>query len=421
MNQIEALYKKYCQSYLVSTDSRKIVPNSVFFALKGKSFNGNVFAQEAYQSGCNFCVIDDEKFQLNDNFLLVDNVLATMQELAKFHVTQLDIPIICLTGSNGKTTTKELITAILSSKYKVVSTKGNFNNHIGVPITLLSINRKHEIAVVELGANHIGEVEFLCELAQPNLGLITNFGNAHLEGFGSFEKVVEAKTELFDYITKMDGTVLINNEDKLQISAIDYLAKRLTYGVNGNIKVSYLDSNPFVQVKINDCEIQSNLIGEFNFSNISAAIAVGMYFDVSVKGIKKAIEEYIPSNNRSQIIKTKHNTILLDAYNANPSSMEAVLRSFVKIKHKNKIVVLGDMFELGNYSSQLHQKTVNLTKKLHLKNVFFIGSEFQKVTSNAFKKLADFINYINANPMKDAFVLIKGSRGMKLERLVEYL
>jgi len=391
----------------------------MFFALKGNSFNGNMFAEQAYRNGCRYCVIDQEEFKLNDDFLLVDDVLLTMQNLARYHISKLDIPILCLTGSNGKTTTKELISAILSSTHNISTTKGNFNNEIGVPITLLSVDPHSKLAVVELGANHIGEIDFLSNMAQPKYGLITNFGKAHLEGFGSEEGVIKGKLELFDYLKKTNGKLFINNADDIQVTFKN--VRHLSYGFNSDVEVKLLCDTPFVKLAFQGLVINSNLIGGYNYDNIAAAIAVGVEFGVSINRIKKSIESYVPNNNRSQIIKTKKNTVLLDAYNANPTSMEVAINSFIKRKENNKVLILGDMFELGKYANIYHKSIVDLIKQYQFKSVYFIGKKFREVEKNSFSNKKEFLSFIKTNPITKSFVLIKGSRGIKLEELLDHL
>lgn len=417
---ITELYQLYSQTYLVDTDTRKIRKGAIFFALKGDNFNGNEFAEEALISGANYVVIDEEKYKTDPKTILVKNVLETLQKLANFHRKQLAIPIISLTGSNGKTTTKELINAVLSKKYVTVATAGNLNNHIGVPLTLLSMTPKTEIGIVEMGANHLKEIEFLCKIAEPTYGLITNFGKAHLEGFGSFEGVIKAKSELYDFLRLNHGTVFINTDDELQvkqskdINAIEFNSKA----------IKLVEANPFVKVQFKNVIIESNLIGKYNYNNIAVAIAVGNHFNVFEKDIKMAIENYIPSNNRSQIIQKGTNKIILDAYNANPSSMQAALENFAQLKDENKVVFLGDMFELGQDSKAEHEKIADLVASYHFSKVFLIGKAFFATgAKNAFvsESYESFKNSTNYSNINNATILIKGSRGMALERLLDLL
>lgn len=417
---IAQLHQLYSQTYLADTDSRKIRKGSMFFCLKGDNFNGNEFAEEALNSGANYVVIDEEKYKTDSNAILVENVLETLQKLANFHRKQLSIPIISLTGSNGKTTTKELINAVLSKKYITAATAGNLNNHIGVPLTLLSITPKTEIGIVEMGANHLKEIAFLCSIAEPDFGLITNFGKAHLEGFGSFEGVVKAKSELYDFLRLKNKTVFINTDDELQvkqsagINAIEF---------NNNV-VKFMEANPFVKVQFKNTMIESKLIGKYNYNNIAVAVAVGDYFNVAETDIKMAIESYIPANNRSQIIQKGTNKIILDAYNANPSSMQAAIENFAQLKDENKVVFLGDMFELGKDSKAEHEKIANLVASYNFSKVFLIGKAFSATgAKNAFvsESYESFKNSTNYSNINNATILIKGSRGMALERLLGLL
>ncbi|MHB1148111.1 MAG: UDP-N-acetylmuramoyl-tripeptide--D-alanyl-D-alanine ligase [Lutibacter sp.] len=417
---ITELYQLYTQTYLVDTDTRKIRKGSMFFCLKGDNFNGNVFAAEAIKSGASYAVIDEEKYNTLPNTILVQNVLETLQKLANFHRKQLALPIISLTGSNGKTTTKELINAVLSKKYETAATAGNLNNHIGVPLSLLSMTPRTEIGIVEMGANHLKEIEFLCNIAEPNYGLITNFGKAHLEGFGDFEGVIKAKSELYDFIRLNKGTVFINTDDALQV--------KQSSGINAiefnSSNIEFVEANPFVKVQFKNTIIESNLIGKYNYNNIAVAVAVGNYFDISENNIKNAIENYIPVNNRSQIIQKGTNKIILDAYNANPSSMQAALENFAQLKDTHKIVFLGDMFELGKDSKTEHEKIANLATSCNFSKVFLIGKAFSTTSvknayvSESFESFKNSTNYSNIN---NATILIKGSRGMALERVLDLL
>ncbi|MCF6182015.1 UDP-N-acetylmuramoyl-tripeptide--D-alanyl-D-alanine ligase [Lutibacter sp.] len=418
--EIEQLYNLYTQSFKVDTDTRKIRKGSIFFALKGENFNGNLFAEEALKKGASYAIVDEIIKSKNNHIIKVNNGLQTLQKLANYHRKKLAIPIISLTGSNGKTTTKELINTVLSTKYKTVATQGNLNNHIGVPLTLLSMTPKTEIGVVEMGANHIGEIKFLCSIAEPNYGYITNFGKAHLEGFGSFENIIKEKSELYKFIKKANGTVFINSDDNIQIKQAIGLK---TVAFNQK-KITLKSFNPYVNVNFKNITIKSNLIGTYNFTNIATAITIGDYFKVEPLTIKNAIENYIPTNNRSQIILKNTNEIILDAYNANPSSMEEALTNFSLLKSKNKIAILGDMFELGKTSLQEHQKIADLTTLFNFNKVYLIGKAFSTVTVKnasqfesfeAFKKSQNYINVNNTS------ILIKGSRGMALERILDLL
>lgn len=417
--EIEQLHKLFIEHQLIDTDTRKIRERSIFFALKGDNFNGNKFANEALRKGAQWAVIDESEY-VSDKTILVDNVLKTLQKLANYHRNKLNTTIIALTGSNGKTTTKELINAVLSSKYKTSATIGNLNNHIGVPLTLLSMNAKTEIGIVEMGANHKKEIELLCEIAEPNFGYITNFGKAHLEGFGSVEGVIKAKSELYDFLRNSKGKVFINTDDQKQVEQ----SKGIDLITFNRDEIKLIDSNPFVKVHFKKEIITSKLIGKYNFNNISAAISIGNYFKVPLNYIKNAIENYIPSNNRSQIIQKGTNKIILDAYNANPSSMEAAIQNFNQLKDENKIVILGDMFELGESSAIEHQKIAELAILSNFYKVYLIGKAFSTTSvKNAFIYL-NFESFKNSNAsfqFKNATILIKGSRGMALERILDLI
>ncbi len=416
---IQDLYKYYCESYLVDTDTRKIRKNSIFFALKGENFNGNAFVQDALKKGARYCVIDEQEFFIEGKTILVDDVLKSLQSFANYHRRQLNLPIVALTGSNGKTTTKELINEVLSTQYRTKATVGNFNNHIGVPLTLLSFNPETEIGIVEMGANHQKEIEFLCSIAEPDYGYITNFGKAHLEGFGGVKGVVKGKSELYHFLSKNSKTIFVNEDDEKQ--------KDITKGMSNIVYVNdketkLLTKNPFLEIDYKSIKIKTQLVGEYNFKNIRAAISIGDYFNIDSINIKNAIENYIPKNNRSQIIKLGTNTILLDAYNANPSSMEAALNNFNTIDHPRKIVILGDMFELGFEASTEHQNIANLANNLDFHKVYFVGENFFSVkTGNKFSNFEEFINFFTSKAILDSYLLIKGSRGMALERVLKYI
>ncbi|MGG6231734.1 UDP-N-acetylmuramoyl-tripeptide--D-alanyl-D-alanine ligase [Tenacibaculum sp. SDUM215027] len=417
--KIEGLYELYVTHGLVDTDTRNIRKNTLFFALKGENFNGNKFAEEAITKGASFAIIDEAEYKTSDRIILVDDVLGALQELANYHRNQLQVPIIALTGSNGKTTTKELINAVLSTKYKTTATKGNLNNHIGVPLTLLSMNKSTEIGIVEMGANHAKEIEFLSEIANPDYGYITNFGSAHLEGFGSLDGVVKAKSELYDFLKAHNKKVFVNPNDEKQVARTNGI-ETITFEKS----IKFTEANPFVRLSYKNTDVLSNLIGAYNFANISAAITIGNYFNVSLEQIKNAIENYVPSNNRSQVINTDTNRVILDAYNANPTSMKAALESFSKLNASHKTIILGDMFELGIYSSKEHQSIVREVEKNDFDVVFLIGENFYNTISRTnkiikFRSFNDLEEYLQNNSITDSTLLVKGSRGMALERVVE--
>ena len=379
--KIKEIHQHFLNSSGISTDTRNIKSNSLFFALKGEQFNGNEFAHLAIDKGAFKVIIDEKKF-MNDHSILVPNVLKTLQELASFHRTYLNIPIIALTGSNGKTTTKELVNVVLSKKFKTVATSENFNNHIGVPLTLLNMDKSTELGIVEMGANHPGEIELLCTITKPDYGYITNFGKAHIEGFGSLEGVIKSKSELYQYLRATNKTVFVNDNDKNQKKKSEHI-KKFTFGNESqNCAPQLIDSSNELLLLFEGLTIQSHLIGHYNFNNIAAAITMGSYFGVDRMNIKKAIESYVPNNNRSQIIKKETNTIILDAYNANPTSMMAALKNFIQSSSPNKIVFLGDMFELGVTSEEEHQYISDYIEKYLDGQCYLIGNAFYKTTSN---------------------------------------
>jgi len=418
--KISDLYKIFLKYPKVSTDSRNIDKDCIFFSLSGPNFDGNKFAKQALDKGALYAIVSNEKYALNNKYIVVENTLTTLQDLAKFHRNKLKIPFIAITGTNGKTTSKELIYNCLQKSLSTCYTKGNLNNHIGVPLTILTITKEHQIAIIEMGANHIGEIKLLCEITQPNYGVITNIGLAHLEGFKSLEGIQRAKKELYDYIKLSNGSIFINNEDKF-LNIISTDIKRISYGMSGDVAGNIASSIPFININYKGTIINSNLSGNYQFDNIMLSICIAEYFQIKYVDIVKAISEYTPSNNRSQIIKTSNNKILLDAYNANPSSMKAAIDSFASDKNSNKILILGDMFELGDYSSEEHKKIVELAKRTKIKS-FFIGKNFKyHNTENSYDTIENFIKNLEENPIIDCFIFIKGSRGITLEKLVKYL
>ena len=425
---IQDIHNLFLQCKSLSIDTRKIEKDSMFFAIKGENFDANTFAEEALKLGAIFVVIDDASYFIDERTILVQNSLETLQELSQFHRAYLKLPIIALTGSNGKTTTKELINVVLSKKYKTKATVGNLNNHIGVPLTLLSFTKETEIGIVEMGANHKKEIEFLCEIAQPDFGYITNFGKAHLEGFGGVEGVIEGKSEMYQYLLKNDKLVFVNLEDPIQIEKSAGI-KSCTFGVNNNnadVKIKKITANPFVVIDYENFSVESHLIGLYNANNINAAVSIGHYFKVDDEAVKEAIENYIPENNRSQLLKKGSNQIILDAYNANPSSMAVAIANFMQLEDQNKIMILGDMFELGKESHQEHKIIVDSLSNQDKSVCYLIGKSFyeNKISSTIitfFETFEDFAAYIKTLQFQDNTILIKGSRGMALERTLEYI
>jgi UDP-N-acetylmuramoyl-tripeptide--D-alanyl-D-alanine ligase len=428
---IEELYKLYLANPIVTTDSRNCPPGSLFFALKGDNFNGNKFASSAIEKGCAYAIVDEKELANNDKIIFVENVLTTLQQLASFHRKKLGTTVIGITGTNGKTTTKELIAAVLNSKYSTLYTQGNLNNHIGVPLTLLSLTNKHEMAVVEMGANHPGEIKTLAEIACPDYGIITNVGKAHLEGFGSFENIISTKGELYDYIRENGGKIFINS-DNLYLEKIAFDLPQIKYSFKNRAFVSgkIINASPMVELnweKENDKHIynvKTNLIGSYNAENILAAICIGCYFDVEANEICRALENYVPQNNRSQLTKTEKNVLIVDAYNANPTSMEAAILNFEQMNVPKKTLILGDMGELGKSTEAEHQKISELIKRIGFDNVFLIGKHFSATNSsfNKFNNIEEFLQALKENfSINNSYVLIKGSRSAKMERVIEFL
>lgn len=438
--ELSELYKLYQQHPLITTDSRDCPEGSIFFALKGESFDGNRFAKAALEKGCAYAVIDEREFaeEGNGRLILVDNVLTTFKELAREHRRRFDIPVIGITGTNGKTTTKELIAAVLGEKYNVMYTRGNFNNDVGVPKTLFSLRPEHEIAVVEMGASHPGDIKALVDYVEPTCGLITNVGRAHLQGFGNFEGVKRTKGELYDFLESHNGLLFLNesNPDLMEMAAQRNFGRIISYGRDegGNVEGEVIDCSPFLnfrwrqhlhagQMPANAYEVETHLIGAYNLDNMLAAIAVGLHFGVSPAQINHALGHYIPSNNRSQLETTEHNRLIVDAYNANPSSMAAAIDNFKLMKAERKMAILGDMLELGAVSDEEHQKTVDALAAAGIKEVWLVGEEFGK-THTAFRKFKNVDEVkavIAAHRPEDYYILIKGSNGIHLSQLPELL
>ena len=424
---IETIYLKFLECNSITTDTRKIEIGNMFFALKGENFDANTFAKQAIEKGAKYVIIDNPDYYIDSKTIVVDDSLIALQKLANYHRKQLNTTIISLTGSNGKTTSKELINCVLSKKFKTTATIGNLNNHIGVPLTLLSFTKETEIGIVEMGANHQKEIAFLCNIVQPDFGYITNFGKAHLEGFGGIEGIIKGKSEMYDFISQNEKLVFVNLDDELQNVKTTKL-KRYTFSTisNADVKIDNVTANPMVSIQYNDSIINSNLIGLYNANNINAAIAIGKYFKIEDEKIKEAIESYIPSNNRSQLLKKGKNEIILDAYNANPSSMQAAIENFIQLQQTPKTLILGDMFELGNESKVEHERIISLLKNKENLNCLFVGKEFyankiENKNIHFFESYENFKTYFKDNLPKNEVILIKGSRGMALERTLELL
>ncbi|MFH1160508.1 MAG: UDP-N-acetylmuramoyl-tripeptide--D-alanyl-D-alanine ligase [bacterium] len=428
---IDNLYRIFLQHPVITTDSRSVPPQSIFFALKGSNFDGNLFADKALELGAACVVIEDPACRKDDRYLLVGNVLTALQELALYHRMKLEIPILGITGSNGKTTTKELIHAVLSKRYRTIATSGNLNNHIGVPLTLLSITTDTEIAAIEMGANHPGEIDFLCHLARPTHGLITNIGRAHLEGFGNFEGVVQTKTELYRFLKEVNGWVFINADDPLLMEHAEGL-KRKTYGFSqgANLTGYQLPGQETLDLDITfpnhrTDSVHTRFFGSYNALNVMAAACIGNHFQVPAQTIVSAIEDYAPANNRSQVHRTQRNLLILDAYNANPDSMPAALKDFDAAFSANKMVILGDMLELGPETDREHQRILELLGELDMSKVFLVGPVFGRLNNNpvwrSFETSREAKEWFANHPVENAAILLKGSRGIRLEEIVESL
>ena len=425
---IQKIHKLFLVSNSVSIDSRNIKPNDVFFAIKGLNFDGNKFAVQAIENGASHVISDDlEISKISDKIIYVNDSIQTLQELANFHRKFIDTKIIAITGSNGKTTSKELIFSVLKSRYKTIATKGNLNNHLGVPLTILSMNKETEIGIVEMGANHLREIDFLCKIAEPDFGYITNFGNAHLEGFKSLEGVIRGKSELYTYLRDNDKVIFYNSENLKQSSILNNYSNSFSFGSNSksNCILNKLKSKNCISIKYNEESIVSNIYGDYNFENISIAIAIGCYFKIGVEQIKKGVESYLPENNRSQILKKRNNTIILDAYNANPSSMDLAISSFENINTTNKMIIAGDMFELGQESNKYHQQIINYLEKSTNTLTYVVGVNFCKTNHSkkikSFPSTKELINNISKLNISNYSILIKGSRTMQLEKIVEFI
>ncbi len=466
---VEDIYEVYLKSRDVTTDSRKVKEGSLFFALKGDNFDGNSFAPQALEKGAALCIVDNPDVKSDERCVVVPDALKALQELARYHRSKLEIPVIGITGTNGKTTTKELVNAVLAKRYKTWATQGNFNNHIGVPLTLLSIPSDAEIAIIEMGANHPGEIDFLCGIANPEFGLITNVGKAHLEGFGSFKGVVRTKTELYKHLAAMAGVIFVNADDEVLMEKAEKMAQLpsspsvlpgvvpsipgatpsdyeegfcprgvnlpmasvVTYGSaeSAEYKGSFVASDPYMKFYFEDGDVvytvQSQLIGGYNYYNAMAAVCVGRYFNVDLFDIKQAIEAYEPSNNRSQFKKTGHNDLILDCYNANPSSMRLAVENFSNMKASHKIVMLGGMKELGAGSKSEHKELLDLVVRSGFEMAYLVGEEFRFAEGAErvrwFATSADVVDCLKNNPIEGATILIKGSNSNKMWQIEEVL
>lgn len=427
MNDIERIYELYKGAYTVTTDSRTITPGSVFVALKGEHFDGNDFAVKAAEEGVAACVIADRKdLPKRDRLFVVDDSLKALQDLAHHHRMTLGLPIIGITGSNGKTTTKELIAAVLSKKYNIIYTQGNFNNQLGEPLTLLRIKPDTELAVVEMGASHPGDIKELTDIGRPNYGIITNIGRAHLRDFGGYEGVIRAKNEMYEHIAAYKGLLFVNNDNEMLMGLAKNINK-VTYGTTdtADVKGNILSANPYLAVNWDGNKINTKLVGDYNFENVMAAICVGLYFKVAANDIVEALSSYCPTNNRSQVVETGNNRVVMDAYNANPTSMSHSIKNFRNICKNDNLLILGDMRELGDESGKEHVTIINLLKELEFKNVCLVGPEFMKVTKGSnyktFNDVEELAQYIANNPVRDKDILVKGSNGIHLNKIIESL
>lgn len=423
--KINELYKLFLKHPSIETDTRKIKPGDIFFALKGPNFNANLFATKALELGASFAVVDEKPENDYTKIILVDNVLSTLQQLAAYHRDQFHIPFVAVTGSNGKTTTKELLHAVLSAHFLTYTTRGNLNNHIGIPLTLLSIKQDAELAIIEMGANHLYEIQEYCTYTKPTHGIITNCGKAHIEGFGSLENVRKGKGELFEYLAANNGTAFLFDDHDYLNSLSKGIQRIVRYGThNGFVTGNVISSHPFLQVKISSGDrlttIQTQLVGNYNLSNVLAAVTVGKYFKVPEQKIKIALENYQPVNSRSQLVKWKNNTVILDAYNANPSSMKVAIENLATMPVEHKWLILGGMMELGSQSIEEHQELIEIIKKYSWENVVLVGGDFNKTNHEYvyFDNVAQAAEWLNQNSIEHANILIKGSRSMKMEKVI---
>ena len=427
MNTIEKIYELYKTAYTVTTDSRTISKDCVFVALKGEHFDGNDFALAAAEGGVAACVIADRQdLPRHERLFVVDDSLKCLQELANYHRKKLGTPIIGITGTNGKTTTKELVSAVLSKKYNLVYTQGNYNNQLGVPLTLLRVQPGAELAVVEMGASHPGDIRELTEIGEPNYGIITNIGRAHLEGFGGFEGVIRTKNEMYEYIAAHNGMLFVNHDNEL-LMKLSKDIKRVTYGTNegADIKGKILSANPYLSAEWNSKHIDTQLVGDYNFENVMAAICIGKYFKVNDDDIVDALSSYCPTNNRSQVIETGRNRVVMDAYNANPTSMAHALKNFRNICKDDNLLILGDMRELGSESEQEHETILKLIVSLGFDNVCLVGPEFSKLSESSkfstFNNVEELAQHLQEHPVSGKDILVKGSNSIHLNKIIDSL
>lgn len=415
---MKELYAKYLEHPQICTDTRNIIPDSIFVCLKGERFDGNQFALQALENGAAFVITENQELCSNSRCIIVEDSLKTLQDLARYHRMQLTIPIIGVTGTNGKTTTKELISTVLQSKFRTACTKGNLNNHIGVPLTLLSIRPTDEIAIVEMGANHPGEIEFLCQIAQPTFGVITNIGKAHIEGFGSVEEIIRTKTALYRAVIQNNGTLFVNINDNTLRNTLSY-DKIVFYAAGGEENIVRM--SPYLHIKVANQEVETHLTGSYNIYNFLAADAIGRFFGVEDTLIASSLSNYIPTNHRSQVSTIGNNVVISDYYNANPTSMEAAIRNLSKLEHPHKIAILGDMLELGSISDEEHNRIINLCAELQIEAIF-VGNAFGKHNPPHWFANVDALNeQLLQHPIRESMVLLKGSNGIHLDKLTAIL
>ena len=425
---IQKIHQLFAKSNSVSIDTRNIKENDIFFAIKGPNFDGNKFAEEAIEKGCSYVISDNLHLRkLSDKIIYVKNSIETLQKLGNYHRRTLKAKIIAITGSNGKTTSKEILLNVLKYRYNTIATKGNLNNHLGVPLTLLSMDIDTEIGIIEMGANHLKEIETLCKIAEPDYGYITNFGNAHLEGFKTIEGVIKGKSELYEYLKSNSKLIFYNSQNNTQSNIIGEYTNSFSYGINANddCQLTKVKSSDNIQVRYKNKTISSKIYGDYNFDNICIAIAIGDFYNIDFEDIKKGVENYLPDNNRSQITTKESNTIILDAYNANPTSMDLAIKSFEKLKYANKIIIAGDMFELGEESNKYHKQIVNYLETTSNIEIFIVGVNFSKTNHTnkikSFLTTEELITNLMKLKIKNSSILIKGSRGMELEKVIKYI